>query len=215
MRPIRTECPASARIRSRTCSAATTAGRDAVPGLQPRCARRRPQAPHPALHHLAVVCARCWPSGLSTIVVVLHIAGVGPGRASCPTAARRQREGRVDRWRSPLALTASMLANGGRQRRAWRATCGAVTPRDAARCVGVRGAAPTAPRRAGRRRASARWCAGSRSFLSDTRRVVPMLGGGGAWGHVEFHFAADVVAGGPTLPWLAAQRRRWRALRRP
>ncbi|MEY3294523.1 MAG: Aerobic respiration control sensor protein ArcB [Pseudomonadota bacterium] len=118
--------------------------------------------------------------GLSTIVVctllVADLAGV------LPDGRKAVRDGRVA-LAETTALTASMLANAGDAQGLAR-YLGAVTQRNAAlRGVRVRSAdgrfllAVGAP---GPQDAS--------NESTDTRLVVPMLGGGAAWGHVEFHF---------------------------
>jgi signal transduction histidine kinase/CheY-like chemotaxis protein/HPt (histidine-containing phosphotransfer) domain-containing protein len=118
--------------------------------------------------------------GLSTIVVcTLLVADLG---GVLPDGRKAMREGRVA-LAETTALTASMLANAGDAQGLAR-YLGAVTQRNAA-LLGVRvrsadGRFELAVGTPGPKDAS--------NESSDTRLVVPMLGGGAAWGHVEFHF---------------------------
>ena len=118
--------------------------------------------------------------GLSTIVVcTLLVADLG---GVLPDGRKAVREGRVA-LAETTALTASMLANAGDAQGLAR-YLGAVTQRNAAlRGVRVRsanGRFDLAVGTPGPKDAS--------NESTDTRLVVPMLGGGAAWGHVEFHF---------------------------
>ncbi|MCZ8112909.1 MAG: ATP-binding protein [Betaproteobacteria bacterium] len=118
--------------------------------------------------------------GLSTIVVctllVADLAGV------LPDGRKAVRDGRVA-LAETTALTASMLANAGDAQGLAR-YLGAVTQRNAAlrgvRVRSVDGRFSLAVGAPGPQDAS--------NESTDTRLVVPMLGGGMAWGHVEFHF---------------------------
>ena len=118
--------------------------------------------------------------GLSTIVVcTLLVADLG---GVLPDGRKAVREGRVA-LAETTALTASMLANAGDAQGLAR-YLGAVTQRNAA-LLGVRvrsadGRFELAVGAPGPKDAS--------NESTDTRLVVPMLGGGAAWGHVEFHF---------------------------
>ncbi len=131
--------------------------------------------------------------GLSTIVVctllVSDLAGV------LPDGRKAVRDGRVA-LAETTALTASMLANAGDAQGLAR-YLGAVTQRNAAlRGVRVRsanGQFELAVGTPGPKDAS--------NESSDTRLVVPMLGGGAAWGHVEFHFVPTSWLA-EHVPWL-------------
>ncbi|MEN9420157.1 MAG: hypothetical protein RI988_3778 [Pseudomonadota bacterium] len=131
--------------------------------------------------------------GLSTIVVcallVSDLAGV------LPDTRKASREGRIA-LAETVALTASMLANAGDAQGLAR-YLGAVTQRNAA-LQGVRV-----------RSADSRFRLDSgrpgpldpSNDSSDTRLVVPMLGGGATWGHIEFHFEPTSWLA-QYLPWM-------------
>ena len=131
--------------------------------------------------------------GLSTIVVctllVADLAGV------LPDGRKAVRDGRVA-LAETTALTASMLANAGDAQGLAR-YLGAVTQRNAALSgVRVRSADGSFQLAVGTPGPQ-----DTNNDSTDTRLVVPMLGGGKAWGHVEFHFEPTSWLA-QHVPWL-------------
>jgi signal transduction histidine kinase/DNA-binding NarL/FixJ family response regulator len=131
--------------------------------------------------------------GLSTIVVcallVSDLAGVMPDQR------KAVREGRIA-LAETVALTASMLANAGDAQGLAR-YIGAVTQRNAAlNGVRVRSADNRFRLETGKPGP-----ANPSNESSEVRLVVPMLGAGAVWGHIEFHFEpASWLA--HHVPWL-------------
>ena len=131
--------------------------------------------------------------GLSTIVVcallVSDLAGVMPDQR------KAVREGRIA-LAETVALTASMLANAGDAQGLAR-YIGAVTQRNAAlNGVRVRSADNRFRLETGKPGPS-----NPSNESSEVRLVVPMLGAGAVWGHIEFHFEpASWLA--HHVPWL-------------
>ena len=131
--------------------------------------------------------------GLSTIVVcallVSDLAGVMPDQR---TAVR---EGRIA-LAETVALTASMLTNAGDAQGLAR-YLGAVTQRNAA-LQGVRVRSTDGRFRLDTGKPGP---VSASNDSSEVRLVVPMLGGGAVWGHIEFHFAPSSWLA-HYLPWL-------------
>ena len=131
--------------------------------------------------------------GLSTIVVcallVSDLAGVMPDQR------KAVREGRIA-LAETVALTASMLTNAGDAQGLAR-YLGAVTQRNAA-LQGVRVRSTDGRFRLDTGKPGP---VSASNDSSEVRLVVPMLGGGAVWGHIEFHFAPSSWLA-HYLPWL-------------
>ncbi|MFM7705304.1 MAG: histidine kinase dimerization/phospho-acceptor domain-containing protein, partial [Rubrivivax sp.] len=131
--------------------------------------------------------------GLSTIVVcavlISDLAGV------LPDQRRAQREGRIA-LAETVALTASMLTNSGDAQGLSR-YLGAVTQRNAA-LHGVRVRSADGRFRLDTGKPGP---VNPSTESSDVRLVVPMLGAGAVWGHIEFHFEPTSWLA-QHVPWL-------------